>query len=67
MDNHGSKFLRLLSQVMEKEVEKYGYVEDEICAMDLEEDYVRFFMSDGKVIKIKFDDVRLEEETEGLN
>jgi|ETNmetMinimDraft_5_1059913.scaffolds.fasta_scaffold159723_2 hypothetical protein len=44
----GAYVHNLVDQVIKK-----GYNEDEIVAMDLEEDHALFYMSDGEIIKIK--------------
>ncbi len=44
----GAYVENLVDQVIKK-----GYNEDEIVAMDLEEDHALFYMSDGKILKIK--------------
>lgn len=62
MTKHTLDLLKLLTQTIEEEVTKFGYTEDEICALDLEEDHARFFMSDGKILKIYFKDLIKSEE-----
>lgn len=44
----GAYVENLVDQIIKK-----GYNEDEIVAMDLEEDHALFYMSDGKILKIK--------------
>ena len=44
----GAYVENLVDQVIKK-----GYNEDEIVAMDLEEDHALFYMSDGKILNIK--------------
>lgn len=50
-------FLKIVILAMESEIVKFGYTEDEICAMDIEEDCLKFFMSDGKVVTMKVSEV----------
>ena len=51
--------LKIVILAMESEIVKFGYTEDEICAMDIEEDCLRFFMSDGKVVTMSINDMNL--------
>tara|TARA_B100001094_G_C17842141_1_gene628485 strand:- start:20 stop:226 length:207 start_codon:yes stop_codon:yes gene_type:complete len=47
------KLIEIILSNSKYEVEKLGYTEDHICAMDFEKDGVRLFMTDGETILIK--------------
>ena len=59
MDRKDLNLLKIVITAMESEILKFGYTEDEICAMDIEEDCLRFFMSDGKVVTMNVNDMNL--------
>lgn len=47
------KLVELILSNSRTEVEKLGYTEDQICAMDFEDRGVRLFMTDGETIFVK--------------
>lgn len=61
--------LEIVILAMESEIVKFGYTEDEICAMDIEEDCLRFFMSDGEIVTMNVNDMNLmiQEAPEEIN
>ena len=59
MDRKDLNLLKIIILAMESEIVKFGYTEDEICAMDIEEDCLKFFMSDGKVVTMNVNDMNL--------
>ena len=47
------KLIEAILSISNHEVEKRGYTEDQIVAMDFEDDGVMLFMTDGTCIKVQ--------------